>query len=312
MAQHQRQRWILVGGLGLTASLWLLQSLSTGLSHLGEGISLPLSVLVLGGWWWQQRRSSQPSPPPCALESYDRAQLDREWTIVDSLLEQLAAELPESDRETGLAPYNIQRQDLLTAPQRTVLTLGITGQPHTGKSSLVQVVRERSLWSGTVQEIPWTAADDLKAMDALVVLINGDLTQSELDGLAALGQHPGLVVALNKYDQYLEDTLEIVLAQVKDHLNQHFPQRSMPFMTIAAQPQAIKRRTLEVGGTWQEDWYQPQPEITALLPHLQALQAQRESLIVATTFPFGPIVRRCSCSSTVPSTSPSIVKSSRP
>src|SRR5216683_1864215 len=33
--------------------------------------------------------------------------------------------------------------------------------------------------------------------------------------------------------------------------------------------------------------------------------------MLAVTFPFGPTVRRCSCNSTVPSTSPSMVRSSR-
>src|ERR1700722_7000308 len=35
------------------------------------------------------------------------------------------------------------------------------------------------------------------------------------------------------------------------------------------------------------------------------------ALMLAMTLPFGPTVKRCSCNSTVPSTSPSIVKSSR-
>ncbi|MGA1410611.1 MAG: YcjF family protein [Prochlorotrichaceae cyanobacterium] len=281
MAQHDQQRWILVGGLGLTASLGLLHLLSTGLSQWAEGVSLPLFALILGGWWWQRQRSFPAPSPQAEIQTYDRAVVEQAWRIVDTQLEHLEGELPDRE-QPALQAYQTQRQALSADLERQGLTLAITGSKHTGKTSLAAILQ--SSWSHSIKEVPLSDTAALLASDAVVVLTGGDLTQSELNALMPLADHPGVVVAVNKRDQYLPDALSIVVSQVEAHLQTHLPRYAIPVVTIASQPSPVKRRKMQADGTWQEQWQPSEPNLMELWPQLQRLESLAPSLICATTY----------------------------
>ena len=284
MAEHHQPRWILVGGLGLTATLWVLQSLTTHLSHLGQGLGLPLSVAVLGGWLWWQKRSSVPSVMPTPSPT-DRGIVEKEWTIVDQLLEQLQEELPSLDALP--ADYQTQRHNLHQQIDRPHLTLAITGSPRTGKTSLLNLLRKT-----LGEEIHWVEAalsdpSTLQASDGVIVLTAGDLTQSELDHLQVLADHPAVVIAVNKKDHYLPDALPLLIAQIQSHLQNAFPKTvDIPVLTIATQPNPIKRHKIQPDGTSHTILYQPDPAITPLLQAITPwLQSDRATaLVCATTY----------------------------
>ena len=284
MAEHHQPRWILVGGLGLTATLWVLQSLTAGLSHLGQGVGLPLSVAVLGGWLWWQRRSSISSVMPPPIQT-DRGIVEKEWTIVDQLLEQLHEELPSVDALPD--KYEAQRHTLQQQIDRPHLTLTIAGSPRTGKTSLLNLLQE-TLGEGIHWvETALTDGSTLQASDGVIVLTAGDLTQSELDHLHILAGHPAVVVAVNKKDHYLPDSLPILVAQIQTHLHNVFPQPvEIPVVTIATQPNPIKRHKINPDGTSQTISHQPDPAITPLLQSITPwLQSDRSiALVCATTY----------------------------
>ncbi|WP_198807066.1 DUF697 domain-containing protein [Leptolyngbya sp. BL0902] len=141
------KRPLVVGGLGLSASLWLLEA-----SHLSafDG-STWLSALALGSgvWWWRQRTSGSPaSPRPVAAPVVDRARVEAQIGDLRSLIETLAKEtafIPESEVPalvvgipTRMATYEAQCQALAHALDRTNLTGVVLGERRSGKSTLIQ------------------------------------------------------------------------------------------------------------------------------------------------------------------------------
>lgn len=288
MTQHHPPRWILVGGLGLTATLGLLHTLGVGVSQVG-GTSLPLLALILGGWWWQwQRPGSIVAPLP--VKPYDRSVVEKEWTIVDTQLEYLQEELPPTEQD-ALKNYQTYRQGLGTHLDRQTLSLAITGSHQTGKTTLREVLK--ALWGKSklsdrddfsIQEVPLTETATLLESDAIIVLTGGDLTQSELKALMPVANHPGVVVVVNKRDQYLPDALDLVVAQVETHLQDYLPQYPIPVVTIASQPGPLKRRKLQGDGTWQDQWQPQAPQVADLLPLLERFQENAPTLVCATTY----------------------------
>ena len=285
----QQPGWILVGGLGLTATLGLLHTLGVGISQWGEGASLPLLALIVGGWWWQQRRSPVTVPRP-PIQTYDRSVLEQAWTIVDTQLAHLQEELPATE-QPALETYHTYRQTLVKGVDRQALSLAITGSPKTGKTTVIERLSApdlsslgRSVWPHTLTEIPLTDTTALLASDAIVVLTAGDLTQSELRALLPLAAHPGLVVAVNKRDLYMPDSLALVVAQVENHLREYLPHHPIPVVTIASGPGPLKRRKSQADGTWQEEWLPQAPQLTDLGPCLQRFQDQAPTLVCATTY----------------------------
>ncbi len=85
------KRPLLVGGLGLSASLWLLEA-----THLsGFDGSTWFSALALGSglWWWRQRRPKAISAPrPVAAPVVDRARVEAQLTDLRRLIEILKLE----------------------------------------------------------------------------------------------------------------------------------------------------------------------------------------------------------------------------
>ncbi|MEY3297964.1 MAG: hypothetical protein RLZZ597_1224 [Cyanobacteriota bacterium] len=164
-------RPLLMGGLGVSASLWLLESTH---SDLFDGSTL-LSALALGSglWWWRHRQPNPPVPPkPVAPPVVDRArvvaQLEALRTLIDTLEEE-AALGPEPAALTPhpqarMAAYEAQRQALATALDRTHLRGVVMGDRRSGKTTLLRHLTAMSLTSVT-----WTEAIPLALATAASV-----------------------------------------------------------------------------------------------------------------------------------------------
>jgi uncharacterized protein (DUF697 family) len=215
--------------------------------------------------------------------------LEQEWAIVDTQLAQMREELPET--EPALSRYHTHRHTLETGVDRQALSLAITGSPKTGKTTLIERLSApeglspgKSFWPHSLQEVPLTDTAVLLDSDAILVLTGGDLTQSELRALMPLAAHPGLVVAVNKRDLYVPDSLALVVAQVENHLREYLPHHPIPVVTIASGPGPIQRRKIQADGTYQEEWLPQAPQVTDLSPHLQRFQDHASRLVCATTY----------------------------
>lgn len=270
------ERPILMGGLGLAATLSLLGGLHDVLAD-----STALAGLMATGagmWWWRRQR-----PPVAAVAAKPVMPVEREQvataiaalkTDLDSLQQDLAALEPDTVTAT-IAGLEQRRQGLLTELDRTELQVAIAGHPRTGKSTLqsycAAAAAPASAFALTLTEVALTAetahpevtADLLQHQDAVIYLVTEDLTDSVLADLKTLttaGQR--VILALNKQDHYLPEERSAILEQIQARL------RSLPQgvegVAIATAPRPIKVRTYDAAGQVSERLETPAPQVAAV------------------------------------------------
>jgi uncharacterized protein len=282
------QRPILVGGLGLSFSLWILQSWHHSIVQLSEfGL---FSALAVGGGLWLFRQNR----PKNHLEQLDKMVVDRvtvETAIAktEALINQLAQ---EAENHPALEHLREQITQLLLELDRQEIKVSVTGGKSVGKSTLIQVL-ESSLDKKISQKVSFqetaplfreageksdtAALTEVNKTDFVLFLTNGDLTDSEfqtLQQLKAVNQLTALV--FNKQDQYLADERASVLLSLKQRMQGNV-------VATAASPIPIKVRKHEADGAVQEWMEQPAPDIQQLTQQLNEVLAQQEKQLVWST-----------------------------
>ncbi|MEH2383114.1 MAG: DUF697 domain-containing protein [Nostoc sp.] len=280
------QRPILVGGLGLSFSLWMLDSWHDSIVQVGEfGL---LSALAVGGglWLFQQNR------PKNSLEQLDGMLVDRatvESAIAKSetVINQLAQ---EAENHQALETLREQVAQLLLELDRQEIKVAVTGGKSVGKSTLIQVlkpnVETRSLVS--LQETAPLFREATENSDAAVLaevaksdfvlfLTNGDLTDSEFQTLQQLkATNQPTMLVFNKQDQYLADESASVLLSLKQRMQGNV-------VATAASPIPMKVRKHEADGSVEEWMEQPAPDIQQLTQQLGEILAQQGQRLVWVT-----------------------------
>ncbi|MEH1908703.1 YcjF family protein [Nostoc sp.] len=280
------QRPILVGGLGLSFSLWMLDSWHDSIVQVGEfGL---LSALAVGGglWLFQQNRQKD------SLEQLDgmlvdRATVESAIAIAETVINQLAQ---EAENHRALETLREQVAQLLLELDRQEIKVAVTGGKSVGKSTLIQVlkpnVETRNLVS--LQETAPLFREASENSDAAVLaevaksdfvlfLTNGDLTDSEFQTLQQLkaANQPTMLV-FNKQDQYLADESASVLLSLKQRMQGNV-------VATAASPISIKVRKHEADGSVEEWMEQPAPDIQQLTQQLGEILAQQGQRLVWVT-----------------------------
>ncbi|MEM1310746.1 MAG: DUF697 domain-containing protein [Cyanobacteria bacterium P01_H01_bin.153] len=270
------ERPILVGGLGLAASLSLL----SGLQDLFADSTTVAGLIAAGAgvWWW--RRQSPEAKPTAAkpMVLVEREQVEAAISSLKTNLAALQAELeslPSANTAAIIARLEQQRQALLTALDRTELKVAIAGYPRTGKSSLLPFLTERASTDSdaslTLTEVSLTAETDhsatittlLQQQDAVVYLVTEDLTESVLGDIKLLS-HAGqrVILGLNKRDTYLPKDGDTVLEQIQARL------QALPYevtsAAIATSPRPIKVRTYDESGQASDRLETPPPEVESV------------------------------------------------
>lgn len=288
----QLKRPILVGGLGLSASLGLMNIV--GHSPLGDGSGLMgMAVLGSGLWWLKQRRhSSVPAEPPLALGPVDRAAIEKVLSDVEARLDTLVKELPaeiKADQSQPIWVQIAQQQQAiaqtLTHLDRETLKLAIVGNKSTGKTALAAQLSESWQKSQpTIAAISEVAGEDaLPPVDTDLVLLvaAADLMQSELQRLQALlkaGYRVQLVY--NKQDQLTpldrQSVMQRLQARVED--------LGIGVSAIAAQPSPVKIRRHRENGEIEESFEQSAPQLESLTDRLtQLVETDAQQLVLTTT-----------------------------
>ncbi|MEH2448899.1 MAG: DUF697 domain-containing protein [Nostoc sp.] len=276
------QRPILVGGLGLSFSLWMLQSWHDSIVQVGEfGL---LSALAVGGglWLFQQNR------PKNSLEQLDGMLVDRatvESAIAKSeaVINQLAQ---EAENHLALKTLREQVAQLLLELDRQEIKVAVTGGKSVGKSTLMQVlqnVETRNLVSLEETAPLFREVSDnsdaailaeVAKSDFVLFLTNGDLTDSEFQTLQQLkAANQPTILVFNKQDQYLTDESASILLSLKQRMQGNV-------VATAASPIAIKVRKHEADGSVQEWMEQPAPAIQQLRQQLDEVLAQQGQRLV--------------------------------
>ncbi|BAZ52588.1 hypothetical protein NIES4103_52530 [Nostoc sp. NIES-4103] len=281
------QRPILVGGLGLSFSLWILQSWHHSIVQLSEfGL---LSALTVGGglWLFQQNR------PKTSLEQLDGIVVDR--TTVENAIAKAEAVInqlaQEAENHTAQEALREKIAQLILELDRQEIKVAVTGGKSVGKSTLMQLLS--SGWQEKQQKVSFyetaslfrevsdnshaTALAELNQADFILFLTNGDLTDSEFQTLQQLkvANQPTILV-FNKQDQYLADERASVLLSLKQRMQNNV-------VATAASPVPIKVRKHEADGSVQEWTEQPAPDIQQLTQQLSDVLAQQGQQLVWTT-----------------------------
>ena len=287
----QLKRPILIGGLGLSASLWLMNIV--GHSPLGDGSGLVGMVALGSGLWWLKQRSDATviDEPLLALGPVDRAAVETVLSDVEARLNTLVKELPaavQADKNQLIwTQIEQQRQAIaqtLSNLDRKTLKLAIVGNTATGKTTLAAQLSQ--LWQKSQPNV--TAITEVKGEETLppadtdlVLLVTAaDLMQSELQRLQALLKASYRVqIVYNKQDQLAPLDRQSVLQRIQARVEE----LGIGVSAIAAQPSPIKVRRHQENGEIEESLEQPAPQIESLTARLSQLVTTEVQPLVTTT-----------------------------
>ena len=289
------KRPLLVGGLGLSATLALLGS--THINPLDSSTLLSALALGSGLWWWRRGDSSRTSPPtaprPIAPPVVDRSRVKAELAALAALVETLAEEsaMASTALPEAINRYRQEHQALGTEVNRQTIQVAIAGDPRTGKTTLLELLtapgteakaEANPLSFAEVTLAPTAAPPDWLGYDGVVLVTDGDITDSALTLLrerVMAGQ--GAVLVFNKQDHYDPTDQQTILAQLQQQMaSLPVP---VPVVSTAAAPRPIKVRRHQADGTVIEMMETPDPAIAALHTTLAAaLVAERPTLVAAT------------------------------
>ncbi len=296
------KRPILVGGLGLSASLWLLNIVGhSPVGHaFGDGSMLIGAIGVGAGLWWVNKRSGAGSvvvEPPLALGPVDKSAIEGVIASIETTLNTLIEELPEdtkSEDKTQAIWSKIEAQreaiaQLLTNLDRETLSLAVVGNKATGKTALISQL-EKS-WQADQPKV--TAITEIEGEDAtlastlaadadLVLFVTAaDLTQSELQRIHTLLKDGYRVqLAYNKQDQLTPIDRQSVVQRIQTRIED----LGIDVRAIAAQPNPITVRKHQEDGTIEEFSEQPEPQLSSLTERLTHLvENDAEQLVLTTT-----------------------------
>ncbi|MGK7926301.1 MAG: YcjF family protein [Spirulina sp.] len=282
----QLRKPILVGGMALSFGLWLWWNIRDTAMEIGE-LSLVGTIAIGGSFWWLKyqwgKRSSQFRIPT----SPNREEVEAAIAQTRDCLATLQAEDPDgknSDLEAQLhrLPEQLAREEI---------NIAIAGEKLTGKTCLqkilIPLMWEKVTWQEISTPFPNPTDEEqsrLQAADAVLWLVTGDLTDSQLQVLQGhRSANQRILLLLNKSDRYLPEERETIWQQLHQHILGILPPEDV--ISILAAPAPLKVRQHQADGTI-EEWEEAQkPDIQALRDRLDfILTEEREELVWGTTW----------------------------
>jgi uncharacterized protein len=281
------QRPILVGGLGLSFFLWMLDSWHHSIVQLGE-FSLLSTLAVGGGLWLLQQNRPKGSLEQLDSMLVDRATVEDAIAKAEAIINQLAQ---EAENHTALETLQEQVAHLVLELDRQEIKLAVTGGKSVGKSTLIQVLESNwqenqprmkfqetaSLFTEVGDKSDADVLTEVAKSDFVLFLTNGDLTDSEFQSLQQIkAANQPTILVFNKQDQYLVDERANILLSLKQRVQENV-------VATAASPIPIKVRKHEADGSVQEWIEQPTPDIQQLTQQLGEVLAQQGQRLVWVT-----------------------------
>jgi uncharacterized protein (DUF697 family)/GTP-binding protein EngB required for normal cell division len=265
----------------------MLDSWHDSIVQVGElGI---LTALAVGGGLWLLRKNQ----PPLG-EQLNDILVSRE--VVLKAIAQTEVIINQIAQEAAYHPsLAIIRENLAKLPlelARKEITVAVTGGKSVGKSTIIKVLKNTSIFPEMSLHFTETAAlfsalsensdvvtlSEIQKSDVVLFLTNSDLTDSEFQVWEQLktAKQPTLLV-FNKQDQYQPSERATVLQSLKQRVG-------VNVVGTAACPVTVKVRKHQEDGSFQEWIEQPMPDIQQLTQQLGAIiEQQGEQLVCNTT-----------------------------
>ena len=289
----QLKKPILIGGIGLSLALALIESLQHSVTEVGE--TALLSIIALSTWVWlfgkkpkevqlitgYQAPTNEKVEKAIALSNATIEHLTTEAETANSK-QQLTARISELKNSAAQLPEELQRQKL---------HLNITGSKSSGKSTIAELLK--SNWLPAVPqkleltETTWpeteTVSKTLSSFDLTLFVATGDLTEPEYKALASqTSKGQRTILIWNKKDRYLPEQQPQILIKLQERLaNILLPE---DVVATAASPNPIKVRKHQPDGTVEETLETSNSEISALTERLtKILEKESQQLVWATT-----------------------------
>jgi uncharacterized protein len=291
---------ILITGLGLTASVWLLENLNHTLGAWGTVCVLGVGAVGLSNWWLRQKTLQSLDLQPRFV---DRATVETALTEVKTVMSQLQQEADETeDSRQKVQPVLETLQSQITQAsaemERDRIRFGVMGGKSVGKTSLFQLLQKEWATSAghklNLRDTPGlfdVSATDSGAdsavwqsileCDLILFVVTGDLTEPEFQALSRVAKaQKRILLVFNKQDQYLPSEQQLVVERLRERVKRLL--QSEDVVSIAAQPSPIKVRQYQADGSVQERLDQPSPEIVPLTERLnQILLQEGQQLVLA-------------------------------
>lgn len=266
------QRPVLVGGLGLSFSLWILENMHHSMVQVGEFGLLSL-VAVGGGLWLFKPNRGKNAADMLDGMPVNQARVEEAIALTEVTINQLAS---EAENHPALKTLREQVNQLFFELDRQEIKLAVTGGKSVGKTTLIKVLQQNFASVEFKETAPLFVEAGEKSeneaevnqSDFVLFLTNGDLTDSEFQSLQQLkaGNQSAMLV-FNKQDQYLPDERQSVLLSLKQRMQGNV-------VATAVSPLPIKVRKHQEDGSVQEWMEQPAPDIQQLTQQLNEIVAQ--------------------------------------
>ncbi|NJN58476.1 MAG: DUF697 domain-containing protein [Leptolyngbyaceae cyanobacterium SL_5_9] len=283
---------ILVGGLGLTAGVWLLHGIHPGIADF-SGTTIWGAIALSSGFWWLRKRSLKSLDLTTPALPVDRTAVEKALLAVETLVKQLSAEATSEVQVSTLTRFQEKLTQLTAELERSEIRLAIAGGQAVGKTALAQYLTEWMPQSPKIslsdtaalfaelEEVGAALAPEIDSADLVLFVTAGDLTSPEYQTIQQLlARQQRVLLLFNKQDQYLPDERPLVLQQIRARVQGQLTADDV--MAIATAPAPVKVRQYQ-SGTVQERLEQPAVDVSGLSDRLtQVLAEESERLILST------------------------------
>lgn len=299
------RRPILVGGVGLSLALWMLDSLQHSAVELGEWALLG-AIAAGGGLWLYRQKTAKTIQLPQGNLPLNRQAVETAIARAEGAIGQLEAETETLDAtyRGAIALKSTKMRDraaqLKAELDRQELRLAVTGAKAAGKTSLIQVLQ--SSWVSQLphkvsfaETPPLFAASEngaavqqeaiemAIASDLVLFLTSGDLTEPEFQTLQKFAEsNTRSVLVWNKLDRCLPEQREALLQQLRYRVRETLSEKDA--IAISSAPSPIKVRQHQSDGSVEEWLEQPAPELSELANRLsEIIEKEGQQLVLAST-----------------------------
>jgi len=279
------RRPILIGGIGLSAALWLLETVQHSGSEMSETALIGLVAASAGYWWWNRQSPKLELALPQPLANREAA--EKAIATAEAAIKLLALEAQNSANPANLT----EKLDRLKAElDRQDLRITVTGGKAVGKTALIQVLNsnwasqqpQKQIFSETSPLFANTTNIDTKIGGDLVLFVTaGDITDSEFQTLSQLVSALQRVLLIwNKQDQYLPAQQSQILNSLQQKMQGILGTEDI--IAIAASPNSIKVRQHQADGTFAERMENQVSQLEPLTARLtQILTEEGQQLVWA-------------------------------